>query len=396
MTHRVPTYYPAIGGALFNYMREPIPQFKEKYPLIKKGIHLFDQTTDPFYHYPNLLVSAGHFLKFKNVRELIRIPQEPTAQLFLDSGGYQLGTGVATEDKLNEKTVLEWCEANGDVFPILDRPSLAGSDIKETRAKTMAAAKYYYEHRSASGKRILNVLSGGSLGMMKDAYADLSQYKFEGWAHGGHNHRMKAILKGLFFLWEKGEYDRPETTYHHVFGVTRPEAMIYLSYAQRFFNEKGVDIQITYDSSSFGRSMAFGLMFMFPTITTMPMITFSDRQDFSRMPDDYKMPCSCPVCSTVTVQEFLSDTTTYYTLGTLHNLWLQTDYKFKIDQFIHMNCDKIFLSALKSDMTHNIGVMKQMWDNPKKANSLIDHSFRSLDEIHTTEKNGLDGFFDDD
>ena len=394
MIGRTPEYFPALAGCLASYLGSRIKRPISDSTALKKSFRFYSDKEDTYFHYPYMLMTAGHFYKIKDLRKEMQIPD--SCKVFLDSGGYQLATGQLNEEKFNNATSFEWCERNGDIFPILDRPSWPGTDINRQQALTLEAGKFAADARSREGKTILNVISGSSMPIISSAYDKMKDLPFEGWAHGGHAFRMKIILKTMLMLWQKGEYDRDHPVYHHVFGITSAHAIIYLTYVQRLFNEKGVDIQITYDSSSWARSMGFGNLMLFGDFNKFGTINLSNRFDYSNTPPNFKLPCPCPVCQSVdSLQELMEDPRAYYVIGTIHNLYVQLEHMKQVEGWVMMGCDDVLFSGLPVAVTRNLKAIKKAWDNPKRGNSIIDHGFTALDDKHTDmTETKLDQFFD--
>jgi len=360
-------------------------------------LRFFNKDADNYFYHPDVLFSAAHHAKkYPNIREDLSIDEH--ACIFVDSGGYQLSTGALSEKNWNNKIALDWSERNGNIFPILDRPvTNAGSEGEIQRCLDLSheAARYYHENRSKSDCSILNVLSAKNVPEMERWYKAVSDFEFDGWAHGGTNRNFKATLKGIFFLLKKGEYDKPNVKYHHIFGVSRMDAMIYFAAIQKNLNRLGVDVQIIFDSSYFQRNLAFGGYFIFPGYTGIQQIYYSNRHDYKNVPDDLGMPCDCPVCRDVgSVKAWLKSPRDFYMLGLEHNLYLMMRYKNTIDSLINMDMPEVFDASFPAEVKKNVRTIYKAFQNLEGAYEIIDREFTTKDT--ESEMSSLENFFGGD
>ncbi len=130
------------------------PDFKKQ-----KSLRIYNKKYDAYFHNPYLLISAGTQYNKKNFREKLDIGDE--CKIFVDSGGYQLAMGTVNANKYTDEVALKWSEANGNIFPILDRPAFSKLyDYDFSLKSSVNSAKYYQENRSKSDAYVLNVLQG--------------------------------------------------------------------------------------------------------------------------------------------------------------------------------------------------------------------------------------------
>jgi queuine/archaeosine tRNA-ribosyltransferase len=365
-------------------------ELKAKSPAFTKSARFFDSTTEGYFKHPYVLLSAAHHYKLDNFRE--KMGCSPDTQVFIDSGGYQLATGVISEKNYGNEVALKFSEANGDIFPILDRPG-AERKIKDKNSPvltfndrldlTKVSAQYYLDNRTRDNTTVMNVVQGSNMNSVIPWYNAMKQYPLDGWAHGGHLANMKTILSTIIHLWNDGEYDKDTIKVHHVFGISRAVVMLYLAVVQDELNKHGVDIQITYDSSYFTRTFAFGDYFMseesgplYQKSAGFTSLTLSNRFDYSNVPDDAKLPCICPICrDIVDIKEFLTNSVPFYTLGASHNLYQMLRYKDVVEDMLYMGIDAAIESAIPTPIWNNVMVIKEAFNNPIDGINIINRGW---------------------
>lgn len=381
-----PVFIPALSCATTSYFQKPLNEL-----LVGNCVQsprFYNKSEDPYFYHPYSLWSAAHHYKIPDLRKSVRMDAD--AKVMIDSGGYQLAKGAISEKNWNNETALAWSEANGDIFPILDRPNISAKDYEANKQATIGAARYYAENRSAEDKIILNVMSAPDINSMEDSYKAVSPFKFEGWAHGGHQNNIKSILKGFLLLLQKGEYDR-DFTWHHVFGISSIEAMLYLAHIQKKFNELGINIQISYDSSSFQRSMAFGIWFMTVDFQGFTALRLSNRFNFDNLSENAKLPCLCNICSNVTdVKHYIDNVQDFYILGSMHNLQLMLNIKTQIENLVYMGSDEVVESALNAHQKKNFQAIDKAFANHHKGIELVDMYFSGKNKTVEPEASLMD------
>jgi len=387
-------YAAAVSCATTSFWKKTDEEFREIDPVLYDVTPRFTTTKEnplEFCHKNILLSAAHHFKKYPNVREDIHI--EDDVLVFIDSGGFQLGSGALKESEWNSKLALDYSERNGNIFPILDRPVANAkntSDVERCMKLTAESAKYYYENRTRSDRSILNVLSAKATTAMQPWYDAVKEYELDGWAHGGAFGNLKTYLKGMLFLLRKGEYDKEAVKYHHVFGVSGTDAIIYFAVVQQCLNDMGIDLQLTFDSSYFQRNLAFGGFFLFPNYTGMRQIKMSNRYDYDHMADNAGMICNCSVCSHIPdLKSWALTPMAFYLMGIQHNLKLMVDYKFTVDNIIAMRNPEAEKSTFPANIYKNINYIRKAFANPEHGDYMIDKmstadsksEIQSLDEF---------------
>ena len=389
-------YIPAYSDGLMGVLEKTDEQIQKEYQPDfneKKSLRIFNDKKDTYFSNNYILLSAGTQYKKKNLRKSIKAEN---AKVFIDSGGYQLAHGTVDPKKYTDKIALEWSEKNGDIFPILDRPSFTlhlknddgtpkspYKDYQECLDLSVASAKYYTENRTRSDTIVLNVIQGLTAEEIEKWYKEISKYEFEGWAYGGTNGNLGRILPALKFLLKSGELDRESCKMFHIFGVTSNESMIYFQYIQMVLEQMGFDIQITYDSTYWNRTCVYGSYMTKPRYIVglgMEAMNWPNSINYKEMSQDFRLPCKCPICSD------LKDTYSFFNnykvdektgeeqivfgkfnnMIAFHNLYLQLEYL--------ENINRIFSSGMKD--VYNEFFPKRVSDNF----DLIDKYFNKLDD----------------
>ena len=344
-------YIPALSGGIISRFLEDTPKFR-----------IYSEKSNPYYalkefdENPMVLISAGTNFRKDTFRHELGMGDE--TNVFIDSGGYQLKMNTVDKTKYTDAIALSWSEKNGDVFPILDRPT--GShfyDDKEALALSLVSAKYYSDNRKHNGEQILNVLQGESKGAMEEWYSNISEYKFDGWALGGISNKnadaelgMEAkFASGLLVFFQNKEFEKEECKRLHLFGVGSIKYMIYFQYIQMLINEMDIDLQITCDTSSYSYVAKNGVYWLGRNENdSMVGKTITVAKEY-KPNKSFRFPCpyDCPVCSSVEdvdkyFMEFDADgnrrTKKLTYLSTLHNLYLQKRVEQETRNILSSRC----------------------------------------------------------
>ena len=362
----------------------------------KKSLRIYNKDFDSYYHNPYILISAGSVYKKTNFRKTIHAEK---SIVFVDSGGYNLAHSTLDPKRFTDKIALEFSEANGDIFPILDRPTFTlgmmrddkngnpkpvspYKDYNECLNLSVNSAKYYYENRSRSDATILNVIQGQTVNQIESWYKEISKYEFEGWAYGGTKGNLGRILPALKFLLNSGELARESCKMFHIFGVTSNESMIYFQYLQLVFERMGIDLQITYDSTYWNRTCVYGSYMTRPRYIVglgMESMEWTNSINYKELSKDFKLPCHCPICEDLDdaygfFNNYKKDEKTgkevivfkkFNNMIAFHNLYLQLEYL--------ENVRRIFSSGMKD--VYEAFFPQKICDNFK----LIDNYFNNVD-----------------
>ena len=350
----------------------------------KKSLRIYNKKYDTYFYNPYMLISAGTQYQKTNFREKLDIGEE--CKIFVDSGGYQLAMGTVNAEKYTDEVALKWSEANGNIFPILDRPAFSKLyDYDFSLKSSVNSAKYYHENRSKSDADVLNVLQGENKDDMENWYKEISKYKFEGWGFGGSKGNLALIGMAILTLLNNGEFDREECKYLHIFGVSSNEAMVYIQFIQRMLDRQDIDIQLTYDSTYWNRTCVFGGYFIrerYVVGTGMESMNWPNTIDYAKLGKEFKLPCLCPIC------EDLDDSYSFFNtfkknkkgedklsfvkfnmmIG-FHNLFLQMLYNKMTNRLLHADMMEVYKEAFAPKVYKNLGILESVFLNPHKGDN---------------------------
>lgn len=382
-------YFPAISCATASFMNADDEKI-HKSVNITKSVKFFNKTNslgmENYLYHPYLLLSAGFYYKVDDVRKEYNIDKD--CLIFLDSGGFQLKFGKVNKNTFTRQMVLDWCEKNGDIFPILDHPSPSNNPSKQEYDKalnyTIESAKYYHENRSVAGKKILSVISACSDKQIEQYYNKVSPYKLDGWAHGSSNNSLSSILKLIFFLINKGEFNSDVPINHHIFGISTVKFSYYFELIQREINKiDGVNVQITNDSSSFKRSMSFGMLYTGVDLNAYKSISLVKKYNDTR---PKLIPCLSPIFEPELADpdDFFGNPQVYETMVSLSNLWWMLHHKKMVERLTNYGEDAIMFSTMDSVMRHNTREIIKLFADPKNAKNHIDSAIIDIKEISET------------
>ena len=355
------------------------PDFKQK-----KSLRIYNRKYDAYFYNPYILISAGTQYQKTNFREKLDIGEE--CKIFVDSGGYQLAMGTVNKDKFTDEVALKWSEANGNIFPILDRPAFSKLyDYDFSLKSSVNSAKYYYENRSKSGADVLNVLQGENKDDMENWYKEISKYKFDGWGFGGSKGNLALIGMAILTLLNNGEFDREECKYLHIFGVSSNEAMIYLQFIQRMLDRQDIDIQLTYDSTYWNRTCVFGGYFIrerYVVGTGMESMNWPNTIDYAKLGKEFKLPCLCPICedlvdsysffNTFKKNKKGEDKLSFVKFNMMigfHNLFLQMLYNKMTNRLLHADMMEVYKEAFAPKVYKNLGILETVFLNPRNGDN---------------------------
>ena len=355
------------------------PDFREQ-----KSLRIYNKKYDAYFHNPYLLISAGTQYQKTNFREKLDIGEE--CKIFVDSGGYQLAMGTVNAEKFTDEVALKWSEANGNIFPILDRPAFSKLyDYDFSLKSSVNSAKYYHENRSKSDASVLNVLQGENKDDMENWYKEISKYKFEGWGFGGSKGNLALIGMAILTLLNNGEFDREECKYLHIFGVSSNEAMVYIQFIQRMLDRQDIDIQLTYDSTYWNRTCVFGGYFIrerYVVGTGMESMNWPNTIDYAKLGKEFKLPCLCPICddlddsysffNTFKKNKKGEDKLSFVKFNMMigfHNLFLQMLYNKMTNRLLHADMMEVYKEAFAPKVYKNLGILETVFLNPRNGDN---------------------------
>ena len=380
----IPAYSDGLMSMFYSMTDKEIatkyqPDFREQ-----KSLRIYNKKYKAYFHNPYLLISAGTQYQKTNFREKLDIGEE--CKIFVDSGGYQLAMGTVNAEKYTDEVALKWSEANGNIFPILDRPAFSKLyDYDFSLKSSVNSAKYYHENRSKSDADVLNVLQGENKDDMENWYKEISKYKFEGWGFGGSKGNLALIGMAILTLLNNGEFDREECKYLHIFGVSSNEAMVYIQFIQRMLDRQDIDIQLTYDSTYWNRTCVFGGYFIrerYVVGTGMESMNWPNTIDYAKLGKEFKLPCLCPICddlddsysffNTFKKNKKGEDKLSFVKFNMMigfHNLFLQMLYNKMTNRLLHADMMEVYKEAFAPKVYKNLGILESVFLNPHKGDN---------------------------
>lgn len=368
MKNRTANFYNVLTGTL-SLLNRPDSYFLDpETPNFKQSPRWFTKESNPSFYEPRILVSGPHN-RNKDVRTDISVGEDTI--VFGDSGGFQLATGKISPKEWTCETSLSWLEKNANIFPILDWPigglnkELTGKvTFNDAVAHTREAAKYFHDKRTRDDRTIMNVLSASRASHMQPWYDEVKEYKLDGWAFGAHYNHLKTILEGIMFLVNNDEFNSDVARPLHVFGTTSMGVIPYIVYAQHLLNEKNINIQLSFDSSSASAMVNYGNYIQFCTPTAMTNTGVSNKYDWTKLTPNSRFGCSCPICRDVDDMKFLMSEEgkgQFYMIIATHNYYQMLQYKRTFDGIVSLNCQEVN-DSLPLELKENFKIMKKAFD----------------------------------
>lgn len=389
---RKAVYFNVLGGSIFTSFNQATDEeFRNgSVKNFKQSPRWYSKEADPWIYNPHVLVSSAHYSHIKDLRGKMKADKDSI--VFVDSGGYQLATGV--KPKHTRELALEWSEANGNLFPILDLPANIRFSLQESIDFTVESARYYTDNRTRDDVTFMNVLSASKKSGMEVWYEAVKEFPFDGWCYGGHQNYPPAIIQSIIFLMAKGEFK--EATNLHIFGTTSLAVIPYLIYAQHLLNKMQVNCQLSFDSSYAFRNAGFGRYFVFPSFKGMQGLTISNKHDWSNIDEFSKFGCDCPVCSGIVDAKHLfsgKGGSHFYSLMGMHNFIMMLRYKNAIEGLLSFNVCGI-IDSLPKDMVKNFKTMDKAFEmSPVAGMEYLELNFITKRNAKSVTSKKLSAFF---
>lgn len=224
--------------------------------------------------YPTVLYSAGHNPEAEPPA-MVSGRDRDTTTLIGDSGGYQIKMGTLNwrEDR-TRRAILNFLETYADYSMTLDYP------VNDTKAsvpdqghfndclsKTVTNLEFFGKHRKDQTKWI-NVIQGRNNKEIKTWIKRVEWFPSQGWAVGGRWTLDPANLLELLITLRDTKLLEQREVFHQ-FGKGRIALACFYTDVQQAMRETGIDIAITYDTSSpFRMTGEFKTQFTAPIFTT--------------------------------------------------------------------------------------------------------------------------------
>ena len=280
-----------------------------------------------FFRHNGLLLNFFHQGKM-NFRESLRVPDDVI--VIGDSGGYEILSNRAKgrEIRIDPLQCLRWQEKNCQIGLTLDLSPvnlqttgeqgksvaanplpISHTEFEKRLNKTCDHNEIFEAKRENKDLKIYNVIHSGmgkidSMGIWFDRVKD---FKFEGWsiAPKPPSDTMKIALDGMFL------YDRGVKENLHVLGISGIKTLPILVYLEKFIKN------VSTDSFSYGVN----------AIVRKHMRMMSHDLYFKPSERKHtKVPCICPVCREIEIDDMYRTDKVGYGLLSLHNKWTYLNY----------------------------------------------------------------------
>ena len=246
--------------------------------------------------------------------------------------------------------VLRWLESNVDIGMNLDIP--IWKDFDSPLKQSLENFRIFEQNRINYDFKLYNILHGRTLAEMETWYDAVKGFAFDGWALGikpSINVYLQTL--GYMFLYEKDA--RCLQNNCHYFGVSSFRNMMAASMLAKHF-----DVAVTFDSASYdlgGRYRGY----YFPL--NVRRFVYMRRQDSKSMKS---VPCKCPVCSNITIEDLYSPDTSAGLLISAHNLFQFTEVNRMLNTIVE---DEYVLGSFaqtmgEQDVVSNLNEMFKDYD----------------------------------
>lgn len=282
-----------------------------------------------FFKYDAMLCSAFYGMKDKwNYREDYNIPKD--FLLIADSGGFEQATQGIRIEPVN---VLKWQENNADIAFTLDVPPVEGVPplLKFTENtnffKTCAEQSFRNAEcaqRNRKDIKLYHVLQGHTKEQL-DIWSQKRLTEFDGTALSHKSIHLVWLSVQAMYAKEQGVKNV------HVLTGTGYNSVPIIAYLRKHFE------QVTFDSSSYGmgaRNMQYNLPYRYHL--------FFGRAYNGKIKT---LPCDCPVCQAITIEDLQTGTSISGALLSLHNLYNYIQHVDFLSAIV--DDDELFSSYIK-------------------------------------------------
>jgi hypothetical protein len=249
-------YFPSIDAAASGMCLHNDSKFLDKFGFSPK----FWKDWPEEYLHKYYLVSAG--VRYKNIDYVKKFDFPSDMQVFGDSGGYQITSGVLTWENSLRKSIFDWLEVNSTIAANLDLPPRGRMEGKFLECLDISFENFKYFHERQSGHtQYLNCLQGTNYQSYSEWYEKMKGFEFSGWAIGAASWPERYI-GALTLLLKNKELHKDSCKYVHFFGVSTIAEIAIFNYIERLFRDNGINVAITIDSSSPSLSSSYGYWYV--------------------------------------------------------------------------------------------------------------------------------------
>ena len=284
-----------------------------------------------FFQYPAMLCSAFYGIKdCWNYREHYNIPKD--VLLVADSGGFEQ---LTQNTRIEALDVLKWQENNADVGFVLDVPPLNPvtlgplddfSLFTKCAETTKRNAEIALRNRTNDKMKLYYVIQGSNRKELSHWIDRVDLTVFDGVALSFKppNDPLQIALLSSFT-------NEKQIANIHILLGTGHNVVPIIIYVSKYFRS------LTFDSSSYGkgaRTMTYDLPFRLQT-------------QFGRAYNNKLkiLPCNCPVCSNLTINDFQRGDSVSGALISLHNLYLYIQHVEFLKAIVED--EELFLNYIK-------------------------------------------------
>lgn len=288
-----------------------------------------------FKHSISLVSSYFEVNREPEYRKTIQYPEKSI--LISDSGGFQVASfrrrGIPC--KITPVDILRWQERNADIGMNLDIPldQYSSFGFQKCLDQSIENFQIFQDNRQNYNFKLYNVLHGRNPGEIKTWFEAARKFCFDGWAIGVKGLPYQHIY-AYMWLHEHDALNLHDNC--HIFGVGGLHNMISLAMLSKYF-----DTNLTFDSSSWAMGSRTR-RFYFPN--DCRFYTEFRRNSTTNL---LEVPCKCPVCQNVTIQDYyIQSNGIIPLLLSLHNLYQYIEINSMINIFVQD--DDAFESFIKS------------------------------------------------
>jgi queuine/archaeosine tRNA-ribosyltransferase len=335
-------------------------------------LRFWDESFEPEYQHKAMLLTAGHKYKVMDYSKRFDFPKD--MNIFGDSGGYQIATGVLKfDDKLVDE-IFQWLEENSTIAMNLDIPPRLKMKGKFDECLEMSYKNYKYFEKNQTGKtKYLNVLHGYDISSFKKWYDKVKGMEFQGWAVGNVSY-FKQVITALAVLLDGNEHKKTNNLYLHFLGCSKLSDFFIFTSLQNELNKIGCNIQILSDSSSPTNMMRFGGFAHQPNFRneTIDNLHIPHRLTFEeKMSNEYKMPKLIPadyyIENCYELSDFQECNQRFNCALSLHNISIYLDAAATVSELVKH--PYILEQTVKSATHDAINLIRTMIANLENGNS---------------------------
>jgi hypothetical protein len=360
---------------------------------------------------PYILTSAAHNYKDINFMKSIGINDltKDVEMVFGDSGGFQIATGDLKETPELLHKLYDWMEANATLSPVIDHPpwksdqtEIGLTDLDKALDKTKKNIDLLLTRKQKDGFNWLNVVHGKKYDHRVYWYKNIQNYDFyNGWALGSLRKNAYAILSAFASLLDNGELEKDRCKLIHFFGFSAAKYIPYIIYLKHKINMRGLNVNISFDSSYATQNGGWGKYLLYPSSTGFMSYHLSNRHigKFKDVP----MPCSCPVCSGVNLIDVLNENALkseyqayFYNVVQSHNVYMLNEYVKMLHSLIYTDCPDLWETSFKSAQIKVFKVIDKMFDaKPGTSIQVIENNVSILNKVDdSTDESSIENLDD--